>query len=729
MIRTYASVVIFLCTFSAYASEPNATELPEQASQALRKASEFFRNRVAVEGGYVWQYSEDLTKREGEGRASKTKVWVQPPGTPSVGMAFLEAYHATGDRYYLEAAKKAGDCLVRGQLKSGGWQYHVEFDPKRRTSYAYRVDAASKGRDETTLDDDTTQSALRLLMRLDKALEFKDTKIHEAAEYALASLLDARFPNGAWPQRYSRSPDAEKFPVKKADYPESWSRTWPKEKYKCYYTFNDGAIIDVIDVMFEAWHTYGDERYRTAAKKAGDFILLAQMPEPQPGWAQQYDAQMHPAWARKFEPPAVCGGESQEVLEALLQLYRETGSKKYLEPVPKAIAYFRRSMLPNGRLARFYELKTNKPLYFTKQYELTYLDDDMPTHYSFIVGAARLDSVEQEYNRLLDSGRKKPDRQPAGSHRKPSKKLIARTKAVISALDEQGRWVNNARLKYHGPDDPTRRVIRSDTFIKNVGVLSRYLSEIKPAKNEKEAYDWVVEIQPGLRRWLLSRRVPDKPWGRVEPIVTNATSESSIYARTFHILGMLDELKPEERREWADYIQSFQDPKTGGGNIRDMLFGVESLGCSGLKYPVRVVPHYKDRDELVARIEKLPWQTSPYRAGNYLSRMTLLSFVAMWQALQQTDHRREECRRAALAHLPRLRRFLRADGGFGMIPCDPDSPEFHKPSTYGTGLIVLALAYWLPIVDDDAMQELGWHEPRWTGPAWDAKRLAEVIGR
>ena len=38
------------------------------------------------------------------------------------------------------------------------------------------------------------------------------------------------------------------------------------------------------------------------AERAGDFILAAQMPEPQPAWAQQYDAAMHPAWARKFEP-------------------------------------------------------------------------------------------------------------------------------------------------------------------------------------------------------------------------------------------------------------------------------------------------------------------------------------------------------------------------------------------------------------------------------------------
>ena len=45
-----------------------------------------------------------------------------------------------------------------------------------------------------------------------------------------------------------------------------------------------------------------------------------------------------------------------------------------------------------------------------------------------------------------------------------------------AALDDQGRWVEDGRLRNHGPDDPTRRVIASQTFVKNVGVLSAYLA-------------------------------------------------------------------------------------------------------------------------------------------------------------------------------------------------------------------------------------------------------------
>jgi hypothetical protein len=186
---------------------------------------------------------------------------------------------------------------------------------------------------------------------------------------------------------------------------------------------------------------------------------------------------MRPAWARKFEPPSITGGESQGVMRTLLQLYRQTGDRKYLEPLPRAIAYFRRSELPGGGLARFYELKTNKPLYFTKQYELTYSDADMPTHYGFKVGNA-MDSIEREYQRLvkLDPGQLRPSRSKTPG--KASKSQIARARAVIAALDEQGRWVEEGRLRYQGDDDSTRWAIDCRTFISNVGVLSAYLATV-----------------------------------------------------------------------------------------------------------------------------------------------------------------------------------------------------------------------------------------------------------
>ena len=453
--------------------------LPREALQSLRRATRFFQDQVSAEGGYLWRYSEDLSKREGEGRAEGETVWVQPPGTPSVGMALIDAFEATGDRYYLNVARDAGLCLVRGQLRSGGWDYRIEFNPQRRQRYAYRVDRMrAEARNTTTLDDDTTQAALRLLMRLDRTFDFNDGHIHEAAEFALASLLKAQYPNGAWPQRYHSVPNADARPVKQASYPESWSRTFPGRNYSGFYTFNDNVIADVIDVMFVAERTYHNKRYREAAENAGNFILLAQMPEPQPAWAQQYDGDMHPAWARKFEPPSITGGESQGVLRTLLRLYRDTGKETYFKAVPRAVEYLRQSQLSDGRLARFYELKTNRPLYFTRGYQLTYEDDDLPTHYSFKVGSS-LDSINREYQQLLKSA-PEPSALSSSSRSEILTSLSNQVRDVIAALDEKGRWVEDGRLKYHGANDKTRRIIDSHTFIRNIQILSHYLTAMRP---------------------------------------------------------------------------------------------------------------------------------------------------------------------------------------------------------------------------------------------------------
>jgi PelA/Pel-15E family pectate lyase len=474
-LRIVSVVLAFAAVRPALAAPPTR----DQAAEALRKAVGFFQKDVSIEGGYLWRYSADLSKREGENKATATAAWVQPPGTPSVGDALLDAWRLTGDPQLLDAARQTAHALVLGQLRSGGWDYRIEYAPADRKRHAYRVEPEGpKQRNVTTLDDDTTQSAIRFLMHIDQALEFKEAKIHEAARFALDSLLKAQYPNGAWPQRFDAFPDPAKFPVKPAGYPDAWSREWPNKQYTGYYTFNDNALADVIDVMFEAARVYRDDRYFQAARKAGDFIILAQMPEPQPAWAQQYDADMHPAWARKFEPPSVTGGESHGAMQILMRIYRETGDAKYLEPIPRALAYLRKSQLPDGRMARFYELKTNRPLFFTKKYELTYDSSDMPTHYGFIT-SNRLDSIQKQYDRVKATDPKKLNPPARRDAPKLSPALESQAADAIAALDKRGAWVEKGRMRNFGDDDDTKEVITTSTFIKNIETLARYLAATK----------------------------------------------------------------------------------------------------------------------------------------------------------------------------------------------------------------------------------------------------------
>ncbi len=150
-----------------------------------------------------------------------------------------------------------------------------------------------------------------------------------------------------------------------------------------------------------------------------------------------------------------------------------TGDAKYLTPLPRALDYLRGSLLPDGRLARFYELKTNRPLYFTRDYELTYSDSDVPTHYSFKV-PSRLGKIAAEYERLKGADLKAAAEGPPP----PAKGLAAQARAAVAALDSRGRWVEEGRLKYHNA--PPGRVIDCATFARNFSTLCRYLAAAKP---------------------------------------------------------------------------------------------------------------------------------------------------------------------------------------------------------------------------------------------------------
>lgn len=482
------------------ASGSSAAEAPRRGEvvAALREAAEFFHGSVARHGGYVYLQSADLTLREAEGTTGESTVWVQPPGTPAVGEALLDAYAATGDEVHLTAARGAGRALVLGQLQSGGWTYSIEFDPDKRKAFAYRLGLDGKpspelvsakdrglnggwevwkrrkyGSNVTTFDDEVTQAATRFLVRLDRTLGSKDAAVHDAAEFALSSVLTVQYPNGGWSANYDRRqdlpPSEADYPIKAASISETWPRTWPKDFTGCYVT-NDDLAADMIDTLLQAHDAYGDERYLAAAKRTGDFVLLAQLPEPQPAWAQQYDREMRPCWSRAFEPPAVSGRESQFILAARMRLHEATGEAKYLEPVPRAIAYLKRSRLADGRLARFYELGTDRPIYFTREggkHVMTYEDDRIATGYGYIVDSA-LDGLEAEYARLKEG---RPAATPGADD------LAADVRRVLDSQDDRGAWVQPGRLKHHKVEPPGG-VIDSAAFAANVRTLCRYLEAI-----------------------------------------------------------------------------------------------------------------------------------------------------------------------------------------------------------------------------------------------------------
>jgi hypothetical protein len=265
-------------------------------------------------------------------------VVVRSPGTPAGGLVLLAGHRQTGRAEFLAAARRAGDLLVGIQLASGGW---VSEMPVRGTALAGWFRAIWW---KTSIDDDITPGAARLLLRLWEATG--EVGYRQAAERALAFLLRAQLPAGAWPGHWR---------------PGWVRRVWPT--FADLPTLNDGATSAALETLLVGARVLGREDLRAAARRAGEWILRVQRPAPQAGWAQQYDVYGRAVPARVFEPAALAAWESRYALEALLALAADTGDARYCAAVAAGVRWLRHAALRPGCWARFYTLGADTPLY------------------------------------------------------------------------------------------------------------------------------------------------------------------------------------------------------------------------------------------------------------------------------------------------------------------------------------------------------------------------------
>jgi PelA/Pel-15E family pectate lyase len=407
-----------------------------------------------------------------------------------MGLLFLEAFETTGEAAYLEAAKDAADALVEGQLASGGWDYLIEFDPAAREAWYRRADLgrlspenAARRRNTSTYDDDNTQQALRFLVALTAAHpasdDPRDRRHREARDYGLAKLMEAQRPSGGWPQRWDGRPaDPAAYPTLAARFPEEWPREHPRASYYDHYTLNDDTQRDCILTLLDAARRLNRPDCREAALRGGHFLVRARLPEPQPAWAQQYNARMEPAWARAFEPPGVSTRESAGVISLLATLYRETGDTTFLEPLPGAIAWLRRSEIAPGRWARLYELGTNRPIYGDRDGRIHYRVEDLSAErqrgYAW-QGSFGVPEAIAAAERALATDRGRPavadgevPKEAGGSGRAAA--LAPRVRAIIADLNADGRWLSTSR--------DGKVVISTGTYIANARLLCDYLRAV-----------------------------------------------------------------------------------------------------------------------------------------------------------------------------------------------------------------------------------------------------------
>jgi hypothetical protein len=225
---------------SGQKSGANNKDLIQQAEQVMLQATTYMVGKVSNHGGYLWNYLPDFSRQWGEMEAYKTMIWLQHPGTVSMGHLFLDAYKATGNEYYYQAAEKVAVALISGQSHEGGWNYMIDFAGDRSLKRWYKTIGKNGWRLEefqhycgnSTFDDDVTSDAARFLLRL--YVEKLDPACKPALYKAIIFILKSQYPIGAWPQRFPL-----KYDFNKQGHPD----------YTSYYTFNDDVIWENIHFL------------------------------------------------------------------------------------------------------------------------------------------------------------------------------------------------------------------------------------------------------------------------------------------------------------------------------------------------------------------------------------------------------------------------------------------------------------------------------------------------
>lgn len=349
MLRWLAALLLLIVPAAAPAQSR------DEILATMRRATQYMVDHVADQGGYVWSYLPDRSRRWGEIEAEPGMIWIQPPGTATMGHLFLDAYHATGDDYYYRAAAQVADALIRGQHRSGGWSYFIDFNGPAHTERwyatigrnAWRMEEFQHYSDNATFDDAGTSEAMQFLLRI--YLERRDERFRPALDKAIDFVLASQYPIGGWPQRW---PHDDRFPA-----------------YADDITFNDDVAAENIRFLLMVYRSLGETRVKDAIVRGMNVFLVTQQGQPQPGWGLQYTLDLQPAGARTYEPRALVTHTTAANVRQLMNFYRLTGDSKFLARIPEALDWLESLRLPpdpsrRGRdFPTFVEIGTNRPLY------------------------------------------------------------------------------------------------------------------------------------------------------------------------------------------------------------------------------------------------------------------------------------------------------------------------------------------------------------------------------
>lgn len=288
-----------------------------------------------------------------------------------------DALRQPAEWYKSGEAVRIADAVIQHQNDNGGWAKNV--DPM--------LPVGKKDNAESTIDNGATWTHLTFLARVYSAT--KEERFQQAFFKGIDYLLDAQYPNGGWPQY---------FPLRKG--------------YYTHITFNDGAMVGVLELLRAISRENEEYRFVDAARRARctqavqkgtECILRCQIIEngKRTVWCAQHDENSFaPAPARAYEKISLSGSESVGIVQFLIGI--EKPDAVVQDAINGAVSWFESAKLSGVRYesrklitdptapplwARFYELQTNRPIFSGRdgivRYNLSEIEQERRDGYSW----------------------------------------------------------------------------------------------------------------------------------------------------------------------------------------------------------------------------------------------------------------------------------------------------------------------------------------------------------
>ena len=226
------------------------------------------------------------------------------------------------------------DNMLLFQRDNGGWPKNYDMQAILTDEQKEKL-LAVKPLLHTTFDNSTTHTQVCYL-----AEAYTITNIERFKEGCLKGIdfiLSAQYENGGWPQYYPPLPE--------------------NNKYSTQITFNDGGYVGIMNTLkkiidkdpnFLFVDNTRQKKAKIAFDKGLECILKMQIVEDgvPKVWCQQHDENsLEPVWARTFEPPCFCNGESSGVVLLLMSI--ENPSKEVIASVQGAVNWFEKVKILN----------------------------------------------------------------------------------------------------------------------------------------------------------------------------------------------------------------------------------------------------------------------------------------------------------------------------------------------------------------------------------------------